>query len=113
MERQQQGLRFSPPPTLIDDADSQAKWYYRLEREYLWARVEGRPFENPVQPPSSGEAEGPKPKVAPQGAIRSFEVSVFFTFGYVVAVRSPARREPSRATPGWQALGPGRRSRQE
>ena len=50
MERQQQGLRFSPPLTLIDDADTQAKWYYRLKREYLRARAEDRPFENPVQP---------------------------------------------------------------
>jgi phenylpropionate dioxygenase-like ring-hydroxylating dioxygenase large terminal subunit len=50
MERQQQGLRFSPPLTLIDDADTQAKWYYRLKREYLRARAEGRPFENPIQP---------------------------------------------------------------
>jgi len=50
MERQQQGLRFAPPLTLIDDADTQAKWYYRLKREYLRARAEGRPFENPVEP---------------------------------------------------------------
>jgi phenylpropionate dioxygenase-like ring-hydroxylating dioxygenase large terminal subunit len=50
MERQQRGLRFDPPLTLIDDADTQAKWYYRLKREYLRARAEGRPFENPVQP---------------------------------------------------------------
>ena len=34
MERQQQGLRYDPPLTLIDDADTQAKWYYRLKREY-------------------------------------------------------------------------------
>jgi phenylpropionate dioxygenase-like ring-hydroxylating dioxygenase large terminal subunit len=50
MERQQQGLRFDPPLTLIDDADTQAKWYYRLKREYRRARAEGRSFENPVQP---------------------------------------------------------------
>jgi phenylpropionate dioxygenase-like ring-hydroxylating dioxygenase large terminal subunit len=50
MERQQQGLRYSPPLTLIDDADTQAKWYYRLKREYCQARAEGRPFENPVEP---------------------------------------------------------------
>jgi phenylpropionate dioxygenase-like ring-hydroxylating dioxygenase large terminal subunit len=50
MERQQQGLRFDPPLTLIDDADTQAKWYYRLKREYVRAHAEGRPFENPVQP---------------------------------------------------------------
>jgi phenylpropionate dioxygenase-like ring-hydroxylating dioxygenase large terminal subunit len=50
MERQQQGLRYDPPLTLIDDADTQAKWYYRLKREYRRAHAEGRPFENPVEP---------------------------------------------------------------
>jgi len=50
MERQQQGLRFDPPLTLIDDADTQAKWYYRLKREYLRAGAERRPFENPIEP---------------------------------------------------------------
>jgi phenylpropionate dioxygenase-like ring-hydroxylating dioxygenase large terminal subunit len=50
MERQQQGLRYDPPLTLIDDADTQAKWYYRLKREYRRAHAEGRPFENPVKP---------------------------------------------------------------
>src|SRR5271168_3510064 len=43
MERQQQGLRFDPPLMLIDDADTQAKWYYRLKREYSRARAENRP----------------------------------------------------------------------
>ena len=50
MERQQEGLRYDPPLTLIDDADTQAKWYYRLKREYRRARAEGRPFQNPVDP---------------------------------------------------------------
>jgi phenylpropionate dioxygenase-like ring-hydroxylating dioxygenase large terminal subunit len=50
VERQQQGLRFNPPLTLIDDADTQAKWYFRLKREYRRARAEGRAFENPVEP---------------------------------------------------------------
>jgi len=50
MERQQQGLRYDPPLTLIDDADTQAKWYYRLKREYRRARAEVRPFTNPVEP---------------------------------------------------------------
>jgi phenylpropionate dioxygenase-like ring-hydroxylating dioxygenase large terminal subunit len=50
MERQQQGLRYDPPLTLIDDADTQAKWYYRLKREYRRARAEDRPFANPVEP---------------------------------------------------------------
>jgi phenylpropionate dioxygenase-like ring-hydroxylating dioxygenase large terminal subunit len=50
MLRQQQGLAFAPPLMLIDDADTQAKWYYRLKREYRRACAEGRPFENPVLP---------------------------------------------------------------
>ena len=50
MQRQQKGLRYAPPLTLIDDADTQAKWYYRLKREYRRARAEGRPFANPVEP---------------------------------------------------------------
>ena len=50
MERQQQGLRWDPPLMLIDDADTQAKWYFRLKREYRRARAENRPFENPIKP---------------------------------------------------------------
>lgn len=34
----------------IDDADTQARWYARLKREWLQAEVEGRPFENPIEP---------------------------------------------------------------
>jgi phenylpropionate dioxygenase-like ring-hydroxylating dioxygenase large terminal subunit len=48
MVMQQEGLKFDPPLMLIDDADRQAKWYYRLKNEYRRARAEGRPFENPV-----------------------------------------------------------------
>ncbi|MBV9858708.1 MAG: aromatic ring-hydroxylating dioxygenase subunit alpha [Alphaproteobacteria bacterium] len=50
MERQQLGLRHDPALMLINDADTQARWYYRLKREYRRARAEGRPFENPVKP---------------------------------------------------------------
>jgi phenylpropionate dioxygenase-like ring-hydroxylating dioxygenase large terminal subunit len=50
MERQRQGLRWNPPLMLIDDADTQAKWYYRLKREYRRARAENRAFENPIKP---------------------------------------------------------------
>jgi phenylpropionate dioxygenase-like ring-hydroxylating dioxygenase large terminal subunit len=50
MERQQQGLRWDPRLMLIDDADTQAKWYYRLKREYRRAKAERRPFANPVAP---------------------------------------------------------------
>jgi len=48
MRRQQQGLRFAPVLSLIDDADTQARWYYRLKEEYRRARAEARPFANPV-----------------------------------------------------------------
>jgi len=50
MERQQQGLRSRPVLSLIDDADAQARWYYRLKEEYRRARAEERPFANPVAP---------------------------------------------------------------
>jgi phenylpropionate dioxygenase-like ring-hydroxylating dioxygenase large terminal subunit len=49
MEKQAKGLAFSPSLLLIDDADRQAKWYYRLKNEYARARAEGRPFRNPVK----------------------------------------------------------------
>ena len=50
MARQRQGLLFDPVLSLIDDADTQARWYYRLKQEYRRARAEGRPFANPVRP---------------------------------------------------------------
>src|SRR5262249_42718132 len=33
MRRQQEGLRLQPALALIDDADTQARWYYRLKAE--------------------------------------------------------------------------------
>jgi phenylpropionate dioxygenase-like ring-hydroxylating dioxygenase large terminal subunit len=48
MAMQQEGLKHGPALMLIDDADRQAKWYYRLKNEYRRARAEKRPFENPV-----------------------------------------------------------------
>jgi phenylpropionate dioxygenase-like ring-hydroxylating dioxygenase large terminal subunit len=50
MERQRQGLRFAPVLSLVDDADTQARWYYRLKQEYRRAAAEGRAFANPVGP---------------------------------------------------------------
>ncbi|MBM3569472.1 MAG: aromatic ring-hydroxylating dioxygenase subunit alpha [Alphaproteobacteria bacterium] len=50
MAKQQLGLTGDPTLMLIDDADTQAKWYYRLKREYAAARAEKRRFENPVKP---------------------------------------------------------------
>jgi phenylpropionate dioxygenase-like ring-hydroxylating dioxygenase large terminal subunit len=49
MVRQQQGLQHQPSLLLINDADTQAKWYHRLKQEYLRARAEQRPFVNPVK----------------------------------------------------------------
>lgn len=49
VDMQQKGLAHSPNLMLIDDADTQAKWFYRLKREWLRATEEGRPFENPVK----------------------------------------------------------------
>jgi phenylpropionate dioxygenase-like ring-hydroxylating dioxygenase large terminal subunit len=47
---QQRGLRHAPPLLLINDADTQAKWYYRLKQEYARACDEGRDFVNPIKP---------------------------------------------------------------
>jgi len=49
VDMQQEGLAYNPSLMLIDDADTQAKWFYRLKREWLRAAAEGRPFENPVK----------------------------------------------------------------
>jgi phenylpropionate dioxygenase-like ring-hydroxylating dioxygenase large terminal subunit len=45
---QQEGLKHKPNLMLIDDADRQAKWYYRLKREWSASQAERRPFDNPV-----------------------------------------------------------------
>ena len=47
--RQQEGLAYKPSLMLIDDADVQAKWFYRLKREWLSAEAEDRDFVNPVK----------------------------------------------------------------
>ena len=49
VELQQVGLKHQPPLMLIDDADTPAKWYYRLKKEYAAAQAEARPFRNPVE----------------------------------------------------------------
>ncbi len=51
MERQALGLRYKPPLMLLDDADTPAKWYYKLKAAYLEARQSGRPMEHPVKGP--------------------------------------------------------------
>jgi phenylpropionate dioxygenase-like ring-hydroxylating dioxygenase large terminal subunit len=49
VELQQAGLAYDPPLMLIDDADTQAKWYYRLKKDFAEAAEAGRPFENPIK----------------------------------------------------------------
>ena len=49
MVMQQKGLKYDPPLLLINDADTQAKWYHRLKNEYARARSEDRAFVNPVK----------------------------------------------------------------
>ena len=46
---QQRGLIFSPSLMLIKDADTQAKWYYKLKKEYQDALNTKRPFVNPLK----------------------------------------------------------------
>jgi phenylpropionate dioxygenase-like ring-hydroxylating dioxygenase large terminal subunit len=48
--QQQEGLAYNPSLMLIDDADTQAKWYFRLKQEHESALQENRPFHNPIEP---------------------------------------------------------------
>jgi phenylpropionate dioxygenase-like ring-hydroxylating dioxygenase large terminal subunit len=48
MALQAKGLAHQPSLMLINDADTQARWYYRLKNEYVRARTERRDFVNPV-----------------------------------------------------------------
>jgi phenylpropionate dioxygenase-like ring-hydroxylating dioxygenase large terminal subunit len=49
MAKQAKGLAHQPSLMLINDADTQARWYYRLKNEYARARAENRDFVNPVK----------------------------------------------------------------
>ena len=46
---QQEGLAHDPHLMLINDADTQARWYYQLKQEYALSRRDNRPFVNPVE----------------------------------------------------------------
>jgi phenylpropionate dioxygenase-like ring-hydroxylating dioxygenase large terminal subunit len=48
--RQREGLVHEPNLMLINDADTQARWWMRVKRAYLDAQAKGEPFENPVKP---------------------------------------------------------------
>ena len=49
VDLQQMGLKYNPTLMLIEDADTQAKWYYALKKEWAASRAEERDFINPVQ----------------------------------------------------------------
>ncbi len=49
VDLQQMGLKYDPNLMLIEDADTQAKWYHRLKKEWAASRAETRPFVNPVK----------------------------------------------------------------
>jgi len=48
VDLQQMGLKFDPNLMLIEDADTQAKWYYALKKEWAASRAGKRAFKNPV-----------------------------------------------------------------
>ena len=49
VDLQAQGLRFDPNLMLIEDADTQAKWYHQLKKAWAKAQETGEPFVNPVK----------------------------------------------------------------
>lgn len=49
VDLQQMGLRYNPNLMLIDDADTQAKWYYGLKKNWKAAKGNPRNFQNPVK----------------------------------------------------------------
>lgn len=51
MEQQAVGLRYKPALMLLDDADTPAKWYYKLKDALLTARRSGDAMEHPLKGP--------------------------------------------------------------
>ncbi len=49
MEKQSVGLRDNPKLILIDDADTQAKWYFQLKNAYQKAQQNGGKMEHPIK----------------------------------------------------------------
>ena len=49
MERQAVGLRYKPALMLIDDADTPAKWYYKLKAAYLASVQTWQPLDHPLE----------------------------------------------------------------
>ena len=49
VDLQQMGLKYEPALLLLDDADTQAKWYHAIKKEWAKSRQEKRAFRNPVK----------------------------------------------------------------
>ncbi len=50
VEAMRDGQAFSPPTMLVRDADTQARWYFKLKHELLEAAAAERTPRNPIQP---------------------------------------------------------------
>lgn len=48
--RQREGLVHDPALMLVNDADTQARWWMRIKREWIEAQAENRDFANPLKP---------------------------------------------------------------
>lgn len=48
--QQREGLVHNPKLMLINDADTQARWWMRVKDAFVKAQADGKPFENPIQP---------------------------------------------------------------
>lgn len=44
------GQAYRPDTMLVQDADTQIRWYYRLKKEWQRSQTDGTPFENPIEP---------------------------------------------------------------
>ena len=49
VDLQQTGLKHDPRLMLVDDADTQAKWYYALKKAWAKSNANGETFVNPVK----------------------------------------------------------------
>ncbi|MBC7741970.1 MAG: aromatic ring-hydroxylating dioxygenase subunit alpha [Bdellovibrionaceae bacterium] len=47
--KQQEGLKYDPTLMLINDSDTQAKWYFALKKEWQESSEQKRAFANPVK----------------------------------------------------------------
>lgn len=50
VDLQNLGMAYQKAMLWIDDIDVQAKWYQQLKREWVAARDQARPFDNPITP---------------------------------------------------------------